>query len=195
MKTISKYFINGLIVTVPIAITSFVILEAFSFAEQLLGRHLPFHFPGVGLIAVLFLIVAVGWASTHWAARQLLQFGEKLLGQIPFIKFIYNSVKQLSSAVFESHNLFRYAVLIPYPHPGVKTLGFLTPELSPAIRDKLTEDHVCVFVPMSLNMTAGFNIIVPKKDVIPLEVTGESALQYILTAGSVMPHGDAANKT
>jgi uncharacterized membrane protein len=194
MKTLSKYFINGLIVVVPISITLFVIVQIFSFAEKLLGRHLPVHFPGIGLITVVTIILLVGWLSSHWVLKRLLEFGEKLLGSIPIVKFIYNSVKQLSTAVFESQQLFKHAVLVPFPHAETRALGFVMPELSPAFSDKLQEEHVCVFIPMSLNMTAGFNIIVPKRDIIPLEITSESALQYVLTAGAIMPRTNNVSK-
>lgn len=194
MKNLSKWFINGLIVIVPIAITILVVIEIFDFTQGILGRHLPVYFPGIGLLSVIALILLVGWLSSYWILQNLLRFGEKLLSSIPIIKFIYNSVKQLSTAVFESQNLFKQAVLVPYPHPGVKALGFVMAELSEPIVSHLSEECVCVFVPMSLNMTAGFSIIVPKRDIIPLDVTSESALQYILTAGAVMPRGNGVTK-
>ncbi|SDF24412.1 DUF502 domain-containing protein [Sporolituus thermophilus] len=187
MKWISKNFIRGLIVVVPIAITILVVLQIFNLAEKLLGRHLPIHFPGLPLIAVFLLIVLVGWLSSYWVLKRLLELGDRLLGAIPFVKFIYNSVKQLSTAMLESQQLFKQAVLVPYPHPGVKALGFIMPELSEPLVEKVGADNVCVFVPMSLNLTSGFNIIVPKRDIILLDITSESALQYILTAGAVMP--------
>lgn len=190
MKDLSKYFINGLIVIVPVAITFFVIVEILEFTEQLLGRHLPVKFPGLGLIAVIVIILVVGWLSSHWIMQRLIAYGEQMVYRIPFVKFIYNSVKQLSTAVFESQNMFKQAVLVPYPHQGSKALGFVMTGLSAPIVRHLGEDCVCVFIPMSLNMTAGFNIIVPKRDIIPLDVTSESALQYILTAGTVMPRGE-----
>lgn len=194
MKNLSRWFINGLIVIVPIAITILVVIEIFDFTQGILGRHLPVYFPGIGLLSVIALILLVGWLSSYWILQNLLRFGEKLLSSIPIIKFIYNSVKQLSTAVFESQNLFKQAVLVPYPHPGVKALGFVMAELSEPIASHLSEECVCVFVPMSLNMTAGFSIIVPKRDIIPLDVTSESALQYILTAGAVMPRGNGVTK-
>lgn len=195
MKNLSKYFINGLIVVVPISITVFVVLQIFSFAETLLGRHLPVHFPGIGLVVGLMSILVIGWLSSHWMLKRLLEFGERLLCSIPVIKFIYNSVKKLSTAVFESQQLFKQAVLVPFPHPEARTLGFVVPDLSPKLAEKLSDDQVCVFVPMSLNMTAGFNIIVPKRDIIPLDITSESALQYVLTAGAIMPRNDDVSKS
>jgi uncharacterized membrane protein len=195
MKDLSKYFINGLIVIVPIAITTFVVMEILDITENLLGRHLPLKFPGLGLIAVLAIILAIGWLSSHWITIRLIGYGERILSTIPFIKFIYNSVKQLSTAVFESQNMFKQAVLVPFPHTGAKALGFVMSELSTPIARNLGEESVCVFIPMSLNMTAGFNIIVPRRDIIPLDVTSESALQYILTAGTVMPRSGEATKS
>lgn len=193
MKWSSKYFINGLIVIVPIAITAFVIINIFSFTERLLGQYLPIHFPGVSLIVVLFLIVLVGWLSSHWLLKNVLRYGERLVGSIPVVKFIYNSVKQISTAVFESPELLKHAVLVPYPHSGTKALGFVMSELSAPLADKFTEEHVCVFVPMSLNLTSGFNIILPRRDIIPLDVTSESALQYVITAGAIMPRSNDSN--
>jgi len=195
MKWLSKYFINGLIVIVPVAITALVIIQLFTFTEQILGRHLPIQFPGIGMLAVFLLIVAAGWLSSLWITKRLIYFGEKILGSIPLVKFVYNSVKQISTAVFESQHYFKKAVLVPYPHPDVKALGFVMSELSAPISSKLAEEYVCVFIPMSLNMTAGFNIIARKRDIIPLDVTGESALQYVITAGAIMPRTNGVTKS
>lgn len=195
MKTLSKYFINGLIVTVPIAITLFVVLEIFDAAENILGKHLPVRFPGIGLVAGLGLIFIIGWLSSHWILRRLIEFGERLLDKIPFVKFIYSSVKKVFTAVFESHQLFKQAVLVPFPHQGSKVLGFIVPGITAQLSGQLDGEQVCVFVPMSLNMTSGFNIIVPKKDIILLEISSESALQYVLTAGAIMPDGNEVSKT
>lgn len=194
MKGLSKYFINGIIVIVPFVITVFVVVKIFQLAESLLGQYLPIHFPGIGLVTVFLLILLVGWLSSHWALKWLLELSEKLVGAIPIIKFIYNSVKQLSTAVFESQQLFKQAVLVPYPHPGVKALGFVMPPLSEVFTDCLEDDSVCVFIPFSMNMTAGVNIIIPRRDIIPLDISGESALQYVLSAGAIMPRGNDVSK-
>ncbi|QJW49053.1 DUF502 domain-containing protein [bacterium BFN5] len=190
MKALSKYFINGLIVIVPIAITAYVVITIFSFAEGVLGRHLPIQFPGIGLVAVVLLILLIGWLSSHWILKRMLAFGEQMFCYIPGVKVLYKSVKQVSTAVLESQNLFKQAVLVPYPHAGAKALGFVMSDLSTSMMEQLEEEHMCVFIPWSLNMTSGINIIVPKRDIIFLQVTSESALQYILTAGAIMPNPD-----
>lgn len=187
MRRISRYFINGLMVIVPIAITVLVTVEIFNFTEGILGEHLPVYFPGLGLLTVLAMILITGWLSSYWIMQKMIGFGEWIVVRIPVVKFIYNSVKHLSSAVFESNNLFKEVVMVPYPHEGVRAIGFIMSELPDTITDHLPAEHVCVFVPWSLNMTSGVNIIVPKKDVIYLDISNEAALQYALTAGMVMP--------
>ena len=193
MSRLSKYFLNGVIVLIPIAITVFVVSEVFEFTEWVVGRFLPsfLRFPGVALLVMLGAIAAIGLLSTHWALKWLLKWAEKMLNQIPGVKFIYNSVKQLSSAMLESKSLLKNPVLVPFPHPGTRALGFVTSDVSDCIAQKLPGAHICVFVPMSLNLTAGFNIFVPVEDVEPLDVTSESALQYVLTAGSIMPRSSS----
>ena len=117
--------------------------------------------------------------------RRMIHFGEVLLGKIPVVKFIYNSVKHLSTAVFESNNMFDHVVLVPF-HQS-KALGFIMADVPQALKDALGDDYVCVFVPWSLNMASGTNLFVKKSDVIYLDISSESALQYMLTAGAVMP--------
>ena len=184
-KRISRRFINGLIILVPLAITVFVVLETLKFTEGVLGKHLPFYFPGMGIVTLLLVIYLTGWASGYWAARRLIYIGETLLGKIPVIKFIYNSVKHLSTAVFESNNMFDHVVLVPF-HQS-QALGFIMADVPQTLKDKLGDDYVCVFVPWSLNMTSGTNLFVKKSDVTYLDISSESALQYMLTAGAVMP--------
>ena len=186
-RVISRRFINGLILLVPIAITFFVVAETLQFTEGVLGKHLPFYFPGMGIITLVLFIYFVGWLSSYWFMRRCIRMGERLLGKIPVVKFIYNSVKHLSTAVFESNNMFNQVVLVPYPHEGVRAMGFVMADVPEALRERLGEEYLCVFIPWSLNMTSGTNLFVAKKDVIYLDISSESALQYILTAGAVMP--------
>lgn len=184
-KRISRRFVNGLILLVPIVITLLVVSEVLHFTEGVLGKHLPFYFPGLGIITVVLGIYFVGWISSYWIMRRMIHYGEALLGKIPVVKFIYNGVKHLSTAVFESNNMFDHVVLVPF-HQS-KALGFIMADVPPVLKEKLGDDYVCVFVPWSLNMTSGTNLFVRKQDVIYLDISSESALQYMLTAGAVMP--------
>lgn len=184
-KRVSRRFVNGLILLVPVVITLLVVSEVLHFTEGVLGKHLPFYFPGLGIITVVLGIYFVGWISSYWIMRRMIHYGEVLLGKIPVVKFIYNSVKHLSTAVFESNNMFDHVVLVPF-HQS-KALGFIMADVPPVLKEKLGDDYVCVFVPWSLNMTSGTNLFVRKQDVIYLDISSESALQYMLTAGAVMP--------
>ena len=177
--------INGLILLVPIAITVFVISETLHFTEGVLGTHLPFYFPGLGILTLVAVIYITGWLSSYWFMRRVIRYVERIVNKIPIVKFIYNSVKHLSTAVFESNSMFEQVVLVPF-HQS-KALGFLMADVPPALSEKLGDEYVCVFVPWSLNMTSGTNLFVKKSDVIYLDISSESALQYMLTAGAVMP--------
>ena len=192
MNKVSKRFINGLILLVPLAITVFVVMEVLNFTEIVLGKHFPVYYPGMGIVTVLLAIYLVGWLSSYWFMKRMISYGEWVLGKIPVVKFIYNSVKHLSTAVFESNNMFDHVVLVPF-HQS-RALGFVMAEVPAVLREKLGDDYVCVFVPWSLNMTSGTNLFVKKSDVIYLDISNESALQYMLTAGAVMPQRQMATK-
>lgn len=188
MKRLTKYFVNGMLLLVPIVITIAVVFSLIHYADRFIVGNLAIKtVPGTGILIILALILVIGWISTHWLTRKFVEWGEQLLGTIPFVKTIYSSVKQMSAAVFDSQKLLQQAVLVPYPHPGVKSLGFVMSEVDEPVKSALSEDSVCVFIPMSIALTAGFNIFVPRKDIIKLHISPESALQYILTAGAVMP--------
>ena len=192
MNKVSKRFINGLILLVPLAITVFVVTEVLNFTEIVLGKHFPVYYPGMGIVTVLLVIYLVGWLSSYWFMKRVISYGEWLLGKIPVVKFIYNSVKHLSTAVFESNNMFDHVVLVPF-HQS-RALGFVMAEVPAVLRENLGDDYVCVFVPWSLNMTSGTNLFVKKSDVIYLDISNESALQYMLTAGAVMPQRQMSTK-
>ena len=110
------------------------------------------------------------------------------------LKINYKRVKKLWIAIYDNKKIFNQAVLIPYPHSEVKTLGFVMSELSKPLTEVLSEEYICVFVPWSINMTSGSNVFVKKSDVIYLNVSSETAIQYFLTAGVVMPKATEKNK-
>ena len=182
-KKISDQFLNGLIVLIPPAITAAVVFWLLDLTEGKLAQYLPVKFPGAGLITILLTIWLTGFISEHTILKKIIGLGEYLLDKVPVVKFIYSSVKQFSKAVFESNSSFQKVVLIPY-HQSL-ALGFMMTDIPDAVRDKLGEDYVCVFVPWSLNMTSGTNLFVKKSDVIFVDMKPEEALQFMLTAGTI----------
>lgn len=194
MNRLSHYFVNGLMVLVPIAITYFVIAFAFNLAEGIVDSYIPLKIPGAGIALLVIIILIAGWITStwKWASQRIINYFERLIDKIPVVKFIYGSVKRVSTMLFESKTMFSQVVLIPYPHPGVKSIGFLMPKPSKVMAPYLSEEeeYESVFLPWSLNMTSGFNVFVPKKDIIYVDISVEDAFQYILTAGGVMPGAD-----
>lgn len=188
MSNIYRYFGKGLIILVPIFITFFVLKETYRLTESVLDSHFAYYFPGLGFIVCMFVILLTGYLFSHWMLEGLLGFCERVVGRIPIINFIYQSVKKLSEAVFDSKQLFNQAVLVSYPNPETRVLGFKVKEDMSPIMGQDGVEYSCVFVPWSLNMTSGINLIVPTKDLIPLDISGEEALQFVLTAGSVIPN-------
>ncbi len=185
LRKISQRFVNGLIILVPAAITIAVVMETLHLTEGVLGRHLPFYFPGMGILTLFAVIYLAGWLSSYWALRKILKLGENLLNKIPVIKFIYGSVKHLSVAVFESRSMFNDVVIIPYM--GSYAIGFVMADVPKGIQEKLGGAYISVFVPWSINMTSGTSLIVKRENAIYMDISVEEALQYVLTAGAVMP--------
>ena len=192
MKQVSRSFVNGLLVLVPVIITLLVIEWTLRFTEGVLGQYLPFYFPGMGIITLVLVIYAVGWASTNWALAKLISFGESMMGTIPFVKFIYTSVKRLSEAVLDSSSNFKRVVHVPYQ--GVRALGFVMADLPPRFQAAMGGGYICVFIPWSLNMTSGTTLLVKEEDAVTIDIPKEEALQYMLTAGAVMPLAEEKKK-
>ena len=188
MSNIYRYLGKGLIILVPIFITFFVLRETYKLTEGLLGSHFTYYFPGMGFIVCVLVILLTGCLFSHWMFERLLGYGEKIIGTIPVVNFIYQSVKKLSEAVFDSKQLFNQAVLVTYPGSNMRVLGFKVKEDLAPIMGQDGIEYACVFVPWSLNMTSGINVMVPTKDLVPVDISSEEALQYILTAGSIMPN-------
>ncbi|MBR0261560.1 MAG: DUF502 domain-containing protein [Selenomonadaceae bacterium] len=189
-EQISSSFFKGLLIVVPPAITIFVVTWLFEFTEKTIGSFLPAKIPGAGLVIVLVAIWVVGVLSGNFLSKAIIEFFDALIGKIPVVKFIYGSVKQVTKALFESDSAFKKVVLVPYQHSYV--LGFLLLTIPEPVREKLGDNYVCVYMPWSMNMTAGMNLFVKKSDVIYLDMAPPDAFQFILTAGTISTAGLAS---
>ena len=186
----SSAFLRGLLVIVPPAITVFVLVWLFDLSERMISKVMPSHIPGIGLVIIVVAIWIVGVLSGNFLSKALIEFFDALIDKIPVVKFIYGSVKQVTKALFESDSAFKNVVLVRYQHSYV--LGFLLLTLPEPVREKLGDNYVCVYVPWSMNMTAGMNLFAKKSDVIYLNMAPPDAFQFILTAGTISTAGLAS---
>ena len=187
ISRISEYFLDGLIVIVPPAITIFIVVWIWNLTEGQLGKiineHLNTNLPGIGLLTIAVSVLLIGFITANNLAKKIIELGEILVDKIPVIKFIYSSVKQFAQAVLTSNSAFKHVVLVPYHQSWA--LGFLMTNVPNPVREKLGVDYVCVFVPWSLNMTSGTNLFVRRQDIIFVNMKAEDALQFMLTAGTI----------
>ncbi|AGF47242.1 hypothetical protein CDSE_0135 [Candidatus Kinetoplastibacterium desouzaii TCC079E] len=190
-----KYFITGLLVWIPIVITLWVlnllvnILEAFvpNFlsSKSLLG----FNIPGFRLFLVFFVILITGILAANLIGRTILNYWESLLGRIPLVRSIYNSVKQVSDTILSPENQsFKQAVLIEYPRKSCWTIAFLTGVPGDLVLSSTSGSYVSVYVPTTPNPTSGFFLILKEEDIIVLNITVDNALKYIVSMGVVSPY-------
>ncbi|MBR4904960.1 MAG: DUF502 domain-containing protein [Selenomonadaceae bacterium] len=184
-EKISSSFLKGLLVVVPPAITVLVVVWLFDLTERIITKVFPSHIPGTGLVIVLLSIWIVGVLSGNYLSEKIIELFDALIDKIPVVKFIYGSVKQVTKALFESDSAFKNVVLVPYGDSYI--LGFLMLTIPEPVREKLGDEYVCIYVPWSMNMTAGMNLFVKKTNVIYLNMAPPDAFQFILTAGTISP--------
>ena len=188
-EQVSGSFFKGLLIVVPPVITIFVVTWLFDLTEDSIGKFLPVQIPGMGLVIVLVGIWIVGVLSGNFLSQKIIGLLDTIIGKIPVVKFIYGSVKQVTKALFESDSAFKNVVLVPYQHGYV--MGFMLLGLPNAVREKLGDEYVCVYVPWSMNMTAGMNLFVKREEIISIDMLPPDAFQFILTAGTTSALGNA----
>ncbi len=200
-----KYLVAGLLVWLPLAITIWVlgwllgamhgVFEAVLSATQAIlpqGAHASIeqwrHVPGLGVVAMLVGLLLTGVFAANIFGQWWLRQGDRILGKIPIVKSIYSSVKQVSDTLFSSSgNAFREAVLVQYPRQGSWTIAFVTGRPSGEVAAQLPGEHVSVYVPTTPNPTSGFFLIMARTDVVPLNMSVDEALKYVISMGVVAP--------
>jgi uncharacterized membrane protein len=192
-----KYFVTGLLILVPLAITLWVLNLIVSTMDQSL-LLLPaawrpealfgFAIPGLGTILTLLVVFLTGLATRNFIGKKVVALWDALLRRIPVFNTIYSSVKQVSDTLFSSSgNAFRKALLVQYPRQGSWTIAFMTGVPGGDVRNHLAGDYVSVYVPTTPNPTSGFFLMVPRADAIELDMSVDEALKYIVSMGVVTP--------
>jgi uncharacterized membrane protein len=198
---LKKYFITGLLIWIPLAITVWVLNLIVTTMDQTLwllpqsmrpSAWLGVHIPGLGLLLSLAIVLLTGLLAANIIGQRLVHMWEGMLARIPVVKSIYNSVKQVSDTLFSSTGeAFRKAVLVQYPREGAWTIGFLTGVPGGDVATHLRGDYVSVYVPTTPNPTSGFFLMLPRAEVIELDMSVDAALKYVISMGVAAPAAPA----
>ena len=190
-----RHFLTGLLVIVPLWLTYVVVASIVGFMDNLIevlprrvhpSTYLPFRIPGLGLIVTLAVIQLVGLLSANLMGRKVVKIYESVLDRIPFVRSIYVGIKQLLEQVLsDKSDRFRRAVLVEYPRHGIYSIGFVTGTAGGVAQRKTPEKVMNIFIPTTPNPTSGYYLLIPEKDLIPLDITVEQAFKLIVSAGMV----------
>ena len=187
---IRNNFIAGIVVLIPIGITLYLTLFFIRISGNIIPReinpnnYLPFNIPGVEILVALIFITLIGWLSLSFLGKKFFELFNNILKKIPILRTIYSAIGQMTESFTKTDNNQKSVVLLEYPRKGVWAVGFATKENQGLIRDKVNDDLINVFVPTTPNPTSGFLLMVPKKDLIYLDVSFEQASKFIVSAGT-----------
>ena len=195
---IRNVFITGLLITLPIALTYFILqflfknLDALSpvFTKVLidLGAPIPegYRIPALGLVITLLIVLAVGWFTTNFFGKRLILLGENIVGKIPFVRRIYKGSKQVVQSIAHADTrAFRKVVLIEFPRRGMLAIGFVTGEARGEVQKNTCDNVLNVFVPTMPNPTSGFLVFAPPEELTEIDMSIEDGVKYVVSGGIV----------
>src|SRR5882757_4486726 len=202
-----NYFLTGLVVAGPIAITFYLTWWFVNWVDSLVRpfvptayrpeTYLPFGLPGSGLIIAVVALTLLGFLTANLIGRTLVDLGERLLGRIPAVRAIYRGVKQVFETLFSGQgSSFRRVGLVEFPSPGMWSIVLISQAPSVEIANRLpsNDEHISVFLPCAPNPTTGFFFYVPKSKILEIEMSAEDAATLIMSCGVVQPGSDPQKK-
>lgn len=208
MTRLRNYFLTGIIVTAPLAITAYLAWTVIGWVDAWMKPYIParynpdtyldFPIPGVGLIFALLMITFIGFVTANFVGRAIVGFGERLLNRMPLVRNVYNGLKQMFETVLANRSeLFNKVALFEYPRKGSWSIVFIAKQQDTEINRALSKQHsrtVAVFRPITPNVTTGYLLYVDEKDLIRLDMSIEDAAKLLISAGLVGPEIDARTK-
>ena len=197
MKRLRRYLVAGILVWLPLSVTYLLVKFLINVMDQTLkwlpDRYHPeqllgFHIPGLGLILTVIVLFITGLLAANIVGRSVVGGWESLLDRIPVVRSIYSAAKNFAEIVFsDSGHAFKKVLLVEYPRKGIYTLTFQTAQAVGEIQGRTGEDVIVCFVPTTPNPTSGFIIVVPRKDVIELDMEVDEAAKLVMSLGVVVP--------
>ena len=193
---IRRYFLTGLVVFTPIAVTAYIAWNVIDFVDEQIkplipipynpDTYLPFSLPGLGLLLLGIFLVLLGMVTARAFGRSLLGLGERIVDTMPVVRTLYGALKNIIETVFNSDERnFEKAALIEYPRRGLWAIVFITSKTKGEVAQKIPDPLVSVFLPTTPNPTSGFLLFVPESDLIPLDMTVEQAARMIISGGII----------
>jgi uncharacterized membrane protein len=185
-----NYFITGAIVLIPIGITIYLTLFIIKISSKILpqkinpNNYLPFDIPGIEILITIILITLIGGLSLSFLGKKFLEIINNILKKIPILRTIYSAVGQMTKSFTQSSGTKKSVVILEYPRKGIWVVGFVTKENTGEISKKTKEELANIFVPTTPNPTSGFLLMLPKKDLIYLDMSFEEASKFIVSAGT-----------
>jgi len=203
---IRNYFLTGLVVAGPVLVTAWLTWSFINWVDNLVRpfipamyrpeTYLPWPIPGTGLVIAVFALTLLGFLTANLVGRTMVGWGESLLNRMPIVRPVYKTMKQIFETLFsKTGSSFRQVGLVEFPAPGMWSLVFLSQPPSENLAEKLPAgEHVSAFLPCTPNPTTGFFFYVARKDIVVLDITVESAMTLLISAGMVQPDNDPQKK-
>ena len=188
-----NYFITGIVVLIPIGIIVYFTLFLINISSKILPKeinpnsYIPYNIPGVEIIISILLITLIGWISLSFIGKRVLEIFNRILKKIPILRTIYSAITQMTETFTKTNKEKKNVVLVEYPRKGIWAVGFATKDNTGEISDKTNKKLVNIFIPTTPNPTSGFLLMVPKEDVIYLDLDFEDASKFIVSAGTSEP--------
>src|SRR5665213_1264282 len=201
-RSLRRYLVAGVLVWLPILAVVWVVRFLVQLMDQTLlllpASFRPealfgFALPGLGAVLAFLIVLVTGLLVTNLIGRQLVGYWEDLMQRIPLVRSVYGGVRSFTESVLSSSNSFRQVVAVEYPRPGIWSIGFVTADNVAEVSNRTGEQLTCVFVSTAPNPTSGFIILVPKRQLIALEMSVDAAMKMIVTCGVVLPEPPVAH--
>lgn len=199
MARLRNYFLAGVLVTAPIAITLYLTYSFLSAIDGKVRHIIPFErlfppeyqeiaVPGLGIFFAIIFFILVGWFARNFLGRLIIRFSEYVVHRLPVISSLYGAIKQILETVMASKSqAFREVVMLEYPRKGVWSIGFVTGTTKGEVQAATKNETLNVFVPTTPNPTSGYLLFVPKKELKFLSMTVEEGVKLVVSAGIITP--------